>query len=258
MKKIKVIISIVLTAVLLASCSGEKAQADADKAVLGYKATYLVTTQSGTEYKNNYEISKNDGQIQISSVVCEPYTTKENGEEKTGEQVISSLILLNEQTLLPEKIDQTYTVSINAKLNSKLEASFASDQGYAMIKTNKKNSSGEEEEKAHTVAISGQYFDKDSLAFIIGALSEGDISIFSGNRDQLQQMQLIIEKEPQKVQTDIGEFDCTVYLIKPKTAFTVYGAKFFVDNQSGICVKVEQAASSMVITELAFDDVKPY
>ena len=138
MKKIKAVFSILLIAVLLCSCSGEKVQADANSIKIGYTATYLVTTKNGAEYKNNYAISKNqDNKIQITSTVCEPYQTKQNGEEVSGEQVISSAILLSEQTLFPEKVEQTYTVSVNSSLNSRLEATFVKDQGYAMLYANK-------------------------------------------------------------------------------------------------------------------------
>lgn len=258
MKKIKIIFSVLLIAVLLCSCQGQSTSADKTKVKSNYTATYLVRTQGEQEYTNKYSVQLKDEQIEILSTVCEPYIVKENGEELAGEQVILMQILLDANTLLPIKNEQTYTVSNASSLNSKLLAEFNKEQGFALLKANKKNSSGEEEEKTYTVSLGEQYFDKDSLAFIIGALSEGDISLFASNRDTLQNVKLVIDEKEQKVQTDLGEFVCTVYHVVPKTAFTVYGASFFVDKQSGICVKVEQQNSSMIITEFSQDGIALY
>lgn len=258
MKKLKNIFPILLIAVLFCSCAGERANIDATLVKTDYQATYLVKTQNGAEYYNKYSVSKQEEQIQILSTVCEPYEVKENGEEKTGEQVISVQILLDAKTLMPTKNEQTYTVSIAPDLNSKLLAEFNQEQNFALLKASKKNSSGKEEEKTYTVSLTEQYFDKDSLAFIICAFSSGDISLFASNRDMLQNVKIVIDEQTQKVQTDLGEFDCTVYRIVPKTTFTVYGASFFVDKQSGICVKVEQQNSSMVITEFSQDEIALY
>lgn len=258
MKKIKIVFSILLVAVLLCSCSSEPTSVDASRVRLDYQATYLVKTQAGTEYSNKFDISTQGEQIQILSTVCEPYTIKENGEEKTGEQVVSMQILLDSKTLMPVKNEQTYTVSIASNLNAKLLAEFNTEQNFAILRASKKKSSGEEEEKTYTVSLGEQYFDKDSLAFIIGALSEGDISLFASNRDTLQNVKLVIDEQSQLVQTDLGEFVCTVYHVVPKTAFTVYGASFFVDKQSGICVKVEQQSSSMIITEFTQNGIALY
>lgn len=258
MKKIKGILSILLLTVLLCACSSEKVQADASKVAVDYTATYVVSALNDVEYENKYTVLKEDGKIHISSLATEPYQIKENDEEKQGEQVISSSILLDASTLMPMHIEQRYTVSIKPELNARLVAEFNKNQGYAMLRTSKKNSSDEEEEKAYTVSLSDLYFDKDSLAVIIGALSAGDIALFSSNREQLQNVTLALDEKTQKVQTPAGEFDCTVYIVKPKTAFSVYGAKFYVDSESGICVKVEQQNSSMVIKDIAWKGVAVY
>ena len=126
----------------------------------------------------------------------------------------------------------------------------------ALLKTKKYKSSTDTEptESLYSVSLQTQYFDKDSLPFLLAAFpSEQDAVVWlsAGNRDRLQ----AVRYEPlgkEHITVPAGAFDCIKIRLRPNTDFSVYSATLYIDSATGLVIKVIQQNSVMKLMETDF------
>lgn len=240
MKRILSISLIAILTVTFCSCTREEAKLDTEKVLRDISVTYHVNAGENYVYDNTYSVFDKDGKITVASYAEAPY--EYNGEVPvSGVQRIKSETVLSSDTLKPIRQEQSYTNTAEEGQYTGLVAEFF--ENYATITTTKLNSELKEESKLYTVSLNGNYFDKDTLPFIINGLSRGSINLFASNRDKIQSVKIEKSEETVLVQVEAGDFNCIEYTLKPNTVFSVYGAKMYVDSVSGICVKIQQEDS---------------
>lgn len=261
MKKFISLSLIALTAFSATACTSSVSvlELDKSKVLTDYSAVYHVKNESNLiEYDNKYTVTVADGIMNISSVAQLPYTQKDdNGEETvlgtqkiTTEQKIIYTDTLNATFGMPVSAFQEFTNS--AKANQYTSFTFEHDHALSsgIIKTKKYSDSEDSgySEKIYSVKLAKQYFDKDSLPFIMSSfpLSGGVILLSSGNRDRLQAVKYELETT-EVISTDAGDFTCNKFLLRPNTSFTSSKAYMWIDTESGLPVKVENASSTMIL-----------
>jgi len=256
--KSKAVIAFLLICVILTGCGGlDTVECVKDKIPLDYTATYSVSAANGIEYTNIYTVKAEDGNLLIDSVGTAPYYVTDNETGETSEEGVqtitaSSRLIYDEGAMcgMPQSVTEAYQNSADEKQNTSFE--FVHDHSLKMgTLTTRSNGSGSLKENVYTVSLTEQYFDKDSLAFIISAFSEqsGVIKISSGNRDTLQAVKFE-RLENTTEETPFGDFECLHYRITPNTDFTVYSADIYCDASSGIPVKIVHGTTTTVLTAL--------
>ena len=259
----KAVLALCLTAICFSfSGCGNTEKIEVGKILSGYTAVYHITAANGIEYDNSYTVESDENEFTVSSIAETPYIitdTATGNETNAGEQTITTVSrLLNTEkdgcsrgvpVYIEEEFintgDKTQYVGFSFEHDHKLNAGTLKTKKYS------KSDEGEIKETLYTVSLSKQYFDKDSLPFIIGAFSQdsGVISISSGNRDRLQTVKYEYMGN-ETVETPLGNIDCKKIIIRPNTAFTSNSAAIFVDA-SGFPVKVEHDSSIMLISSFS-------
>ncbi|MBR2860233.1 MAG: hypothetical protein IKB86_00105 [Clostridia bacterium] len=260
MSKVKKVAAITaLTAILfLCGCAPtEEVAVDKTKVPTNYEASYLVKA-NGFEYTNKYTVTESEDKTEliISSLVDEPW---ENQKGEEGRQIITtaSRLVLNERenasVFAPIFTEEEFKVTIDKAYYTHFtfEHDHALKSGLIKTKEYDANSETGFKENNYAVALADQYFDKDTLPFVIASFtdSEGVIKVSSGNRDKLQ----TVKYEYMNNETlDINgkAFDCKVVLLRPNTVFSVNSAKIWYDSATGILIKVQHDASVMTLTSV--------
>lgn len=242
-------------ALSLCACTGNAAPLSLEKANIpvNYSAVYSVSSETVT-YENKYSISAENGELIISSLAEMPYEEKD---EKTGEPVkvgtqsikAEQRIGYGESLCVPTYSFQEFVNS--AKKNQYTSLTFEHDKDIksGIIKTRKYSESDNGyTEKVYSVKLADQYFDKDSLPFIIAAFPKsGATLISSGNRDRLQTVYFEFDGTEEIKTAGDESILCKRILLRPNTVFTSSKAYIWVDAQSGIPVKVESGTTIMLL-----------
>lgn len=260
MRKIKIFAAIVAAACIFCSCSEQaKIQIDPTKLACNYTACYNVTITDGASkgtdinYTNEYTVKKGET-LEITSL-AQSVLTAANGEESVQKIQGKSVLLLDEEHLfMPQSVTQEFTNSANEKNYAYF--SFTHDHSIkaGMIKT--KTYDGDElKENLYSVTLKDQYFDKDSLALIIGTFKEkqGVIYLSSGNRDTLQTVRYEVTAQ-KEIATPAGTYLCDEYTVRPNTDFTVYSAKIYIDASTGICIMMQQDDTCAILSSINFNN----
>lgn len=252
----------------LCGCSEEAAPIVLEKSrvPVGYTATYHITVKDGIAegedltYDNRYSIyaEGEDGsrQLVISSIAEAPYT---NEKEEEGIQTItaSSRLVYDDTTLAgfgtPVTVEEEFTNTVAQTQYTHLLAEHDHSLKMALLKTKKYKSSTDTEptESLYSVSLQTQYFDKDSLPFLLAAFPSGQDAVIwlsAGNRDRLQ----AVKYEPlgnEHVTVPAGAFNCMKIRIRPNTDFSVYSATIYLDSATGLVVKIIQQNSVMELME---------
>lgn len=272
----KKFIAFLLIAVCLFSFIGCKQEInvielDKLKVPVNYYAKYNITTTASNapdgklEYNMEYSVFANEttGQLEIKGKANEPWDNGLEGENlKEGRQIITAVAFLqyaeNDKVTfgMPIEIEQLFEVDVEESFYTYFNYSFDYSLNSGILKTKvyeKKSETGFKEE-THSVPLTKQFFDKDTLPFIMAAFpeSEGVINVCSGNRNSLQRARYEFMEE-ETVETSAGNFNCKVVRIRPDTNFSVNSARIYFDKETGVPVMVTQDSSKMVLTEIQFN-----
>ena len=272
----KKFIAFLLIAVCLFSFIGCKQEAsvielDKLKVPVNYYAKYNITTTASNapdgklEYNMEYSVFANEatGQLEIKGKANEPWNNGLEGEKlKEGRQIISVFAFLQfakHDTIsfgMPIELEQEFMVDVEESFYTAFNYSFdfSLNSGFLKTKVYEQKSETGFKEETHSVPLTKQFFDKDTLPFIMAAFpeSEGVINVCSGNRNSLQRARYEF-MEDETVTTNAGEFTCKVVRIRPDTNFSVNSARIYFDKETGVTVMVTQDSSKMVLTEIQFN-----
>lgn len=268
-KKFAFLLVFVIILTSLTGCKQEEAVINLDKTkvAFNYTAKYHISTTASNapdgklEYDNTYTVSldENAGELVISSNTDEYWSNNLEGEElKEGRQIITTLSRLNftDKIGMPNLVEEEFYVDVEPSFYTFFTFNFDYSLNAGFLKTKEYEESSETgfKEETHSVTLAKQFFDKDSIAFIMAAFpeSEGVINISSGNRNTLQRARYEFMVDEQ-VETSAGTFNCRVVRIRPDTDFSVNSARIYLDKETGVPVKVTQDTSVMVLTQLDFN-----
>lgn len=245
---------------------------DKSKVPYNYYAKYNITTsasnapQGKLEYNMSYAVSLNEetGQIEIKGEAKEPWSNGSTDENlKEGNQIITAFAFLQYDENgkitfgMPIQIKQQFEVDVEESFYTSFDYKFdySLNSGFLETEVYEKNSETGRKKETYSVALKNQFFDKDTLPFIMAAFpeSEGVINISSGNRNSLQKVKYEF-MEDETVKTSAGDFTCKVVRIRPDTIFSVNSAKIYFDKETGVPVMVTQDSSKMILTEVNFNN----
>ena len=255
----------------LCGCSEEAAPVVLEKSrvPVGYTATYHITVKDGIAegenltYDNRYSIyvegEEGARELVISSIAEAPYI---NDKKEEGVQTITanSRLVYDDTSLagfgVPITVEEEFTNTVAQTQYTHLLAQHDPSLKMALLKTKKYKSSTDTEptESLYSVSLQTQYFDKDSLPFLLAAFpSEQDAVVWlsAGNRDRLQ----AVRYEPlgkEHITVPAGAFDCIKIRLRPNTDFSVYSATLYIDSATGLVIKVIQQNSVMKLMETDF------
>lgn len=241
------------------------------KVPVNYYAKYNITTTASNapegklEYNMGYTVTLNEetGQLEFKGNANEPWDNGLEGDKlKEGRQIITTFAFLQYAEKdgisfgMPINLQQEFMVDIEESFYTSFDYSFdySLNSGFLKTKVYEKNSETGFKEETHSVPLLKQFFDKDTLPFIMASFPESDgvINICSGNRNSMQRA--VYEfMEDETVETDAGNFNCKVARIRPDTNFSVNSARIYFDKETGVPVMVTQDSSKMILTELKFN-----
>ncbi len=256
--KIKTLITVVSTISLISLCGCAKIEnvnVDKDKVPVNYEASYKITTDKFV-YNNNYTVKFEGDELVISSKVDEYWDNNQEGDNYLeGRQIMTTLSKLNgtDNFGVPNLVEEEFYITADKSYYTKFtfEHDHEINAGLLKIKKYSANSESGFSEENHTLQLDKQYFDKDSLPFIIAGFTEkeGAINVSSGNRSSLQAVKFE-HMENESVKTKAGTFDCSVIRLRPNTDFSVNSARIYVDSKTGIPVKIVHDSSVMELTSI--------
>ena len=259
-------IACVLSVACICGCGkNEIIDLNEEKVPVNYNAVYHVTAESQTsekniEYDNAYSVTLEGEELVITSKVDEHWDNNKEGEDYLeGRQIVTTLSRLQTKDAaygVPNYVEEEFYVTAEETYYTKFtfEHDHSINAGILKIKEYSKNSESGFSEELYTVGLEEQYFDKDSLPFIISSFPEksGVISISSGNRNSLQTVKYeYMEKE--NITVEAGEFTCNVIRLRPNTNFSVNSARIYFDTETGIPVKVVHDTSVMELKSFNFN-----
>ena len=260
-QKLALLLSIILIAASFTGCTAKPEVITLDKSSvpIDYTASYKITTDNADiTYTNVYTVSVDNekNQLVISSLADEPWSNKLEGDDRLeGRQVIKTLSRLNYSGNfgVPDYIEQEFTVDVDKKFYTMFtfEHDHSINAGFLKIKEYAKSTETEYEETLYTVSLTEQYFDKDSLPFIISSFTsdEGVIMVSSGNRNTLQRVHYSIT-EAESVTVEAGTFSCKKVILRPDAVFSVNHATIWFDAKTGHLIKVAHDSSVMELKSL--------
>ncbi|MBE7092644.1 MAG: hypothetical protein E7365_05655 [Clostridiales bacterium] len=244
---------------------------DKTKMPVNYYARYHISTSASNapdgklEYNMEYAVSLNEetGQLEFKGKANEPWTNGQTGENlKEGRQIITTFAFLQYAEKegisfgMPIKLEQEFMVDVEESFYTSFDYSFdySLNSGFLKTKVYEKNSETGFKEDTKSVTLTKQFFDKDTLPFIMATFPESDgvINVCSGNRNSLQRTRYEFT-EDETVETGAGNFNCKVVRIRPDTNFSVNSARIYFDKETGVPVMVTHDSSKMILTELKFN-----
>lgn len=227
-----------------------------------YEASYKITAEGSTKelkYTNAYTVKEENGELHISSKVDEPWNNNKEGENYLeGKQIMTTLSQINftDNIGVPNYVEEEFYITADDSYYTKFTFEHDHEINAGILKTKKyaKNSETGFLEETYTLQLVKQYFDKDSLPFIIGAFNEkeGVIKVSSGNRSSLQAVKYEY-MENEEITLKAGTFDCKVIRIRPNTDFSVNSARIYIDSKTNVPIKVVHDSSVMELISVNFN-----
>ncbi len=244
---------LVLSALTLSGCAESDAiNIDKEKVPVNYTARYSVTTDK-LSYTNNYTVAIIENELVISSEVNEPWSKQEGDKTIESTQIMTSVSKLNgtDNFGVPNHVEGEFKIENQPAYYTSFVFNHDHELNAGVLKTKKYSNNSETgfEEELFSLSLEKQYFDKDSLPFIIAGFTEneGSIKVSSGNRDSLQPVRY--EKMgTEKLTVKAGSFDCTVIRLRPDSNFSVNSATLYIDTKTGVPVKVVHDSSVMELS----------
>lgn len=262
LKGLVILTSAVLLLNLCGCSSVDNITVNKDAVPKNYEASYKITAEGSTKelkYTNTYAIKEENGQLVISSKVDEPWNNGEEGANRLeGNQVMTTLSKINftDNIGVPDYVEEEFYITADDSYYTKLTFEHDHEINAGILKTKKyaQNSETGFSEETYTLQLTKQYFDKDSLPFILGAFTEEDgvIKISSGNRSSLQAVKYEYMGN-EEISLKAGTFDCKVIRLRPNTDFSVNSARIYIDTETNIPVKVVHDSSVMELISVNFN-----
>lgn len=253
MKIKKLLPCLLALACLMTGCGKtEKIAVDAEKVPVGYTARYHVNA-GGTqnEYDQEISVSVKDGFLMVEGLVQTPALGTDGS--RLGDQTITTISKLMNgadeyasfgmPVLVEERFDGHYYAADKTDVYTAFTFEHDHKLKMGLLKTSESTASTPKE-AIYDVALTEQYFDKDSIAFLLAGFPEGSGKLYlsSGNRQKLQKV--CYEDLPEETVTvPAGTFACRVVRIRPNTDFAVTSAKIYLDKTSRVPVKIVQDAT---------------
>ena len=263
--KSKGLVAFVSTVALLTLCGcGEVDTISVNKDAVpkNYEAQYRITAEGSLKelvYTNSYTIKEENNQLIISSKVDDPWNNNEENENYLeGRQVMTTLSKVNfsDNIGVPDYVEEEFYVTADDSYYTKFTFEHDHEINAGILKTKKyaQNSETGFSEDTYTLQLIEQYFDKDSLPFIIGAFNEkeGVIKVSSGNRSSLQAVKYE-HMENEEVTLRAGTFNCKVIRLRPNTDFSVNSARIYIDSETNVPVKIVHDSSVMELISFSFN-----
>ncbi|MBS6475747.1 MAG: hypothetical protein KH354_07190, partial [Clostridiales bacterium] len=183
------------------------------------------------------------------------YTNGTNG--KTSDETPIS------RAFMPKKITMSFKNTKTPKANVDISAEHSlENQEIKLAVTQFENENDSEPKtKNYTIPTSSQYYDSDSLLWMISTLPlevgySVNLTISSSNRDQLQSMNISVKEEMKYTinndsenSADKKDFDCYVVIIKPNTPFTNFATYvYYAKDYHNMIVAIKQETTSFELT----------
>lgn len=255
----------------LTSCSAEitvieanENQLNPDKLMRGEQIAHLVylTSLSSGEndslaYESNYTLTREtvDGQDIIRIV---NQAASGNQTMKT-ESVLLAQNTDNATCLMPLSVRLTYEDQGKVTDNTYVSAihdHLVRSQTIEIQQYADENSS-ELETTNYVVNTTEQYFDSESLAFVLSTLPlsvgyELDIMLSSCNRDKLQSMNVSV-MEQREVETEAGTFNCYVVCVRPNTLFANYATyMYYAVDYDNMLIQIVQPETTLRLRSFSY------
>ena len=259
-KSLTVIISIlVLCAVVFSGCSAPQDgnfDLDAQKLSQGIYvfATRMVDGDQAVEYDTVYTVTKyvdENGKNMIRI---------ESSGERDGEKIYSCNELYGETidgltAFTPKKISMEYRNQENSQNDVLVDVEHKHADGNFVISLQRyENGANEMSKSEYTVITGKQYYDSESLPFIIGCLPLAErpninFTLSSSNRDALQSMNLSLYEENTKIKIDGQEVECYPVVVRPNTVFSHYATIMYYRVSDQQLMQIEQDNVSFTFKE---------
>ena len=259
----------------LTSCSGEIAlieanenQLNPDKLMRGEQIARLVYTTSlssgetdSLAYESNYTLTREtlNGQDIIRII---NQAANGNQSMKT-ESVILAQNTDNATCLMPLSVQLTYEDQGKVTDNTYVSAvhdHLVRSQTIDIRKYPDENAT-EMESTNYVVNTAEQYFDSESLAFVLSTrpLESGyelDIMLSSCNRDKLQSMNVAV-MEQRTVETEAGTFNCYVVCVRPNTLFANYATyMYYAVDYDNMLVQIVQPETTLRLRSFSYGEAE--
>lgn len=243
-----------ISLLMLCGCAKvDKITIDKSKVSTRYTAQYKIATDS-LSYNNTYTVTYSDsGELVVFSEVKEPWSKQEGENLIESTQIMTTTSCLNgtDNFGVPIKVEGEFKIENQPTYSTSFIFEHNHEMKAGVLKTKKYSSNAETgvEEEVYSLKLEDQYFDKDTLPFIISGFveDEGTIKVSSGNRDSLQPVRF--EKMgTEEVTVTAGTFTCTVIRLRPDSNFSVNSATVYIDAKNGIPVKIIHDSSIMELT----------
>ena len=267
-KKIAALALCVLLCMAFTACSAPASDIvtpDADKLFYGELVYNTVLTDNNgaqTTYPTIYTIERKNDEIIISS----------SGELKEQSMQSCSILYANgtngktsdetpiPRAFMPKKITMNFKNTEKPKANVDINAEHSLENQEIKLAVSQFENENDSEPKTknYTIPTSSQYYDSDSLLWMISTLPlevgySVNLTISSSNRDQLQSMNISVKEELKyiinKDSETQKEFDCYVVIIKPNTPFTNFATYvYYAKDYHNMIVAIKQETTSFELT----------
>ncbi len=263
-KKFSVIMvaALLLVAVCFSGCSAPAnddlgPELDAGKLACGVYtfATRLVNGETAITYDTVYTISKytaDDGKEMIRI---------ENNGQREGQTIYSRNELFgnaydNRTVFSPVSIFMEYRDEDNSQNDVlvNVKHSYTENKFDISVKSYAEGATEMTEQKV-TVNTDVQYYDSETLPFIIGCLPLKEdmvrnFTLSSSNRDQVQSMKLsVLDKK--EIDVNGEKVECYPVVVQPNTPFTHYATYMYYRCSDQQLVKISQDNASFTLTSVA-------
>lgn len=267
----------VLTLVFSLTSCGEQftpieagdAQLNPDKLMRGEQIAHLVYNtylssgdSSEISYASNYTLTReklNDQDIiRIVNVAANGSQTMKT------ESVLLAQQTDNATSMMPLTVELTYEDA--SKMTDNIYAKAVHDHlvrsQTVTTKQYENESSSELKENSYVVNTAEQYFDSESLAFVLSTLPlsvgyEINMMLSSCNRDKVQSMNVSVMEE-RELETEAGTFICYVVCVRPNTIFANYASyMYYARDYDNMLVKIAQPDTSLELKSFSYGEQQP-
>ena len=257
-KSLTVVIALfLLCTVFFSGCSAPEdtpMELDPSKLVCGVYtfATRIADGDTAIEYDTVYTVTKyNDNGTEMIRI--------ESSGERDGETIHSVNDLLGVQKgdltpFTPINISMEYRNEKNSQYDVLVDVAHTHDKGNFTIKIQQYPSGSNEMETQEVVVTAGrQYYDSESLPFIIGCLKlekgmDFNFSLSSSNRDALQSMNVAVV-DITKVKINNEEVECYGVEVRPNTMLTHFSTLMYYRLSDQRLMMIKQDTVSFTLTD---------
>lgn len=214
--------------------------------------TKMVNGDVITQYDTIYTITKYNDESGRAMIRIESIG------EKKSERIYSCNELLGASNdaytaLTPISVKLDYTNQENAANDVFVSVQHDIDAGnFEIVMKRYPSGSTEMEEVKYQVEVNRQYYDSETLPFVIGCLPlevgfTRNFSLSSSNRDAVQSMNLSVP-EIVTIEAEGKEQECYAVVVRPNTMFTNYSTYMYYSTEDQRLVKIMQSDVTFTLT----------